>query len=331
MLSVLDLATVASGASEAEAVNRSVAVAEHAERLGYARFWTAEHHSMATIASSAPDLIALRVADRTSTIRVGSGGVMLPNHSPLQVAERFLTLEAFHPGRVDLGVGRAPGADPATAAALRRADASSYPQQLAELDAYLDGSARIQAVPRGGSRPPLYLLGSSLASARLAAARGDAFAFAGHFAADLAVPAMRLYREQFTPGTLARPHAILAASVVVADSAERAEWIAGSQRLAGLDLARGVSGPLPGPEVAAARAWSERERAVVAQMTGSLVVGDQGAVHGRLQELVEATGADELMVTSTVHGYEDHVRGLELLAEAFGVQGRSVASVGSGE
>ena len=324
-LSVLDLATVADGTTEAEAVNRAVALAQSAEGLGYRRFWTAEHHSMATIASSTPDLIALRIADTTSHLRVGAGGVMLPNHSALQVAERYLTLEAFHPGRIDLGVGRAPGTDQAASAALRRSDATSYVDQLAELDAYLDGTAAeahpdVRAVPRGASRPPLFLLGSSLTSARLAAARGDAFAFAGHFSPAMAVPALRTYREHFTVGTLQRPHAILAVAALAADTDDHARWIAGATRLAAVRHARGTAGPLPSPEAAARHHWSEQDRAIADSVTTGHVVGDQGHVGDVLRALAEQTGADELMITAKLHGHDDHVRSLQLIAEAMSAQ-----------
>jgi luciferase family oxidoreductase group 1 len=320
-LSVLDLATVAEGATEADAVNRSVALAQHAERLGYTRFWTAEHHSMPMIASSTPDLIALRIADTTSRIRVGAGGVMLPNHSPLQVTERYLTLEAFHPGRIDLGVGRAPGSDASAAVALRRSDAQSYPEQLAELDAYLDGPtldsrSHVRAVPRGASRPPIYLLGSSLNSARLAAARGDAFAFAGHFSPDLAVPAMRTYREHFTPGTLQRPLAILAVAAIAADTGEHARWIAGSTRLAAVHSAHGTASALISPETASRHEWTERDLAIADSLTRSHIIGDQQHVHDALRALATETGADELMITAHIHNQGDHVRSLQLIAAA---------------
>ncbi|GAA3698887.1 LLM class flavin-dependent oxidoreductase [Arthrobacter ginkgonis] len=333
-LSVLDLATVADGATEAEAVNQAVALAQCAEEFGYQRFWTAEHHSMPTIASSAPDLIALRIADTTSHLRVGAGGVMLPNHSALQVAERYLTLEAFHPGRIDLGVGRAPGTDPATSSALRRSDAASYPDQLAELDAYLDGTAvdprsRVRAVPRGTSRPPLFLLGSSLASVRLAATRGDAFAFAGHFSPDLATPALRTYREHFTAGTLQRPHAILSVAALAAETKEHTRWIAGATRLAAVHAARGIAGPLPSPETAARHHWSEQDHTIADSLTAGHIIGDQDSVHDALQTLAKQTGADELMITANVHGHDDHVRSLQLISEAIGAQPAATSATAS--
>ncbi|XVV12579.1 LLM class flavin-dependent oxidoreductase [Actinoplanes sp. CA-131856] len=334
VLSVLDLATVTEGSTEAEAVNRSVVLAQRAEQLGYTRFWTAEHHNMPTVASSAPDLIALRIADTTTRLRVGAGGVMLPNHSPLQVAERYLTLEAFHPGRIDLGVGRAPGTDQAAAFALRRSDATPYPDQLAELDAYLDGTTTgphpfLAALPRGTSRPPIFLLGSSMASARLAAARGDGFAFAGHFSPALAVPALRAYREHFTPGALDRPYAILAVSALAADTSDRAEWLAGAQQLASVRLAHGAGGPVPNPEAAAQHRWSSQDRAIADNVRTRQVVGDQADVHRQLDMLINDTGADELMITANVHGHDDHIRSLELIAEAFGVQPAAIPALTS--
>lgn len=322
-LSVLDLATVVEGATDNQALQRSVALAQHAESLGYLRFWTAEHHNMPSIASSAPDLIAMRIADCTRRIRVGSGGVMLPNHAPLTVAERYLTLEAFHPHRVDLGVGRAPGTDGLTARALRRSDEPGYAQQLAELDAFLNRAfpadhpyARIEAVPRSQTRPALIVLGSSYASAQLAAARGYAFAFAGHFSPDLAASAMRLYREQFVPGALARPHAILALSVIAAETRERADWIARATLLAYVRFVRGQGGRVPSPEEAANYPWSSTELATAQTYAATQVIGDGADVGQRLVTMGREAGADEIMVTATIHDFEDHKRSLAIIAEA---------------
>ncbi len=322
-LSVLDFAVIGAGQSETTALQQSVELAKHAEVLGYQRFWTSEHHNMASVASTAPDLIAMRVADSTKRIKVGAGGVMLPNHAPLSVAERYLTLEAFHPDRVDLGVGRAPGTDGVTAHALRRAEASHYAQHLAELDCFINGGfpanhpyAQILAAPKGSTRPKLFILGSSLASAHLAAARGYHFGFAGHFSLDLAVAAIRSYRERFVPGATARPYAILAANVIAAETQEKAEWIARAGKLGYIRLARGRLGPLPHPEEAAAHPWSREETDAAAAFSASHIAGDAASVGQRLRALIRETGADELMINATIHGFEDRKRSLELIAEA---------------
>lgn len=322
-LSVLDFAVIGAGQSETAALHRSVELAKHAEALGYQRFWTSEHHGIASVASTVPDLIAMKVADSTSRIKVGAGGVMLPNHAPLSVAERYLTLEAFHPDRVDLGVGRAPGTDGFTAQALRRADAGHYAQHLAELDGFINGGfpanhpyGQILTVPKGPTRPKLFVLGSSLASAQLAAARGYPFGFAGHFSLDLAVPAIQTYRNRFVPGVTARPYAILAVNVIAAETREKAEWIARAGKLGYIRLARGKLDPLPHPEEAEAHPWSREETEAAMAHSASHICGDAASVGQKLRALVRDTGADELMINSTIHGFEDHKRSLEYIAGA---------------
>ncbi|MFF5365168.1 LLM class flavin-dependent oxidoreductase [Streptomyces scabiei] len=322
-LSVLDLAIVGSGSTDAEAVNRSVALAQHVERLGYRRFWTAEHHNIASVASSVPDLLALRVADATSTIRVGAGGVMLPNHSPLQVAERYLTLEAFHPGRIDLGLGRAPGTDLRTAHAVRRSDALDFGSQIDELTGFLDGTLPsghryegVRALPQGPSRPTLWILGSSMASASLAAARGERYVFAAHLAPQSVGVAVRHYRERFRPSPdLKRPYAIASAAVIAAEDDAQADRLAGSSALGFVHTMTGRLHRVPSPEEVDAYRWTEQERAVGQSYLQGQIIGGPKTVETGLTDLIEATGADELMITATVHSAADHRRSFEIVAE----------------
>ena len=325
-LSLLDLATVPSGSTHAEALRRSVRTARHAERLGFHRFWVAEHHNMPQIASSAPDLLMAHAACGTSSIRIGSGGVMLPNHSPLVVAERFAMLEALHPGRIDLGIGRAPGTDPRTAAALRRdtsaLTAEGFLEQLEDVRGHISGfpdghpKAGLRAVPGGPElMPPMWLLGSSDFSAQVAAALGQRFAFAHHFASANTVPAMRLYRERFRPsGDLPRPYAMVTVTVICADTDEEAERQSLSLQLAIVRLRQGRPAELASPDEAAAHDWSDLERRHAASFLADQVVGSPATVRRKLTELVERTDAQEVMVSGQLHDEEAHLHGLELLA-----------------
>ena len=325
-LSVLDLATVAKGASPAQALADTTRLAGVAESLGYHRMWVAEHHGMPAVASSAPAVLVSHLADATTTLRVGAGGVMLPNHAPLVVAEQFATLEALHPGRIDLGLGRAPGTDPVTARALRRnADvgAERFPQDVVELITYLvdgDGPATQPApVPGRGYLPQVWLLGSSTFSAQLAGLLGLPFSFAFHFAPALVDEAVALYRSNFrTTGLLERPHVMVAASVLCADSDEEARWLAGPSALTMLQLRTGTLGPVVSPEEAGAYPYTDRERAVVAEATADHAIGDPDTVHRRLSALVERTGADELMLSTRAHSFEARARSLTLVAERWG-------------
>jgi len=334
-LSVLDLCPVPTGASAGEALRRSVDLARHAERWGFTRHWVAEHHSMPGIASSAPAVLAGQIAAATSTIRVGSGGVMLPNHAPLTVAEQFGTLEAMHPGRIDLGIGRAPGTDRATARALRRSaeglPAVGFAGQLAELRAYFAGRAAVgraaeggsaspvRAIPAEGNEPALWLLGSTGYSAELAGRLGLPFAFAYHFSAANARPALALYRRVFTPSArLAEPYCLISVSVLCAEDAAAAQWRHGSSRLSMLRLRAGRPSTLPSPEEAAGRSYSEAELTVIAEATGSDVVGDSGTVIESLGRLIASTGADELMVSTSTFAHADRLASYELLARAGG-------------
>jgi luciferase family oxidoreductase group 1 len=319
-LSVLDLAPVAAGSTSAQALRNTIELAKHVEALGYIRFWLAEHHNMPGIASSAPAVLIGQVAAATSTIKVGSGGVMLPNHPPLVVAEQFGMLTALYPDRIDLGLGRAPGTDPRTAMALRRSteplSADDFPEQLAELIGYFGGSeSQIQAVPAAGNQPPVFLLGSSGYSAQLAGMLGLPFAFAHHFSARNTLPAVELYRRSFHPSdVLAQPYVLIAAAVVAAEDDERAEFLSGSMGLSFVKLRSGRPGLLPTPEEAAAYPYTDFDRAVLADRQASQIVGGPDTVRKGVEELVAATGADELMVTTMVHDPAARLRSYELLA-----------------
>ncbi len=331
-LSVLDLSTVAKGSSPARALRESVALAEAVERLGYSRVWVAEHHAMPAVASSAPAVLIAHLAMATSTIRVGSGGVMLPNHAPLVIAEQFGTLEALHPGRIDLGIGRAPGSDQRTARALRRTadlDAAHFPEDLIEMIGYFtghlpDGGPTLPAQPAVGYLPEIWLLGSSLFSAQLAGLLGLPFSFANHFSPKMTDPAVARYREVFRPsGILAEPHLMVAASVLCAPTEEEARWLAGPSALAYLQLRTNRLGPLPSPEEAAAYNYSPIEREVVEENAASHIIGDPDQVRQGLSDLQERTGADELIISSRAFSFEDRVQSATLVAEAWGLEGPS--------
>jgi luciferase family oxidoreductase group 1 len=327
-LSVLDLVPVGEGSNPSAALAASLRLAREVERLGYHRYWVAEHHNMPGIASSSPAVLLARVAGETSTIRLGSGGVMLPNHAPLVIAEQFGMLEALAPGRIDLGIGRAPGTDQVTMHALRRgargSDPDDLPRLLAELVAFFNGTFpethpyhRIRATPGLGYQPALWLLGSSDYSAHLAGQLGLPFSFAHHFAAANTVPAVEVYRRAFRPSpTLAEPCVMLGVAVVCADTTDRARWLAASGSLAFLRLRQGRPGLYPTPEEAAGYTFTPSERETVRAWRTSQVVGDPDTVRGGLEDLVHRTGADELMVTTMVHGPDDRLRSYRLLAEA---------------
>ncbi len=333
-LSVLDLAGVADNATHGEALTASIELAKTAERLGYHRHWVAEHHNIPGVASSAPGVLAATLAAHTETIRVGAGGVMLPNHAPLVVVEQFGMLEALYPGRIDLGIGRAPGTDQITAAALRRRvdplSDSEFPQALAELFAYFDGEgfpeghpfSHINAVPGRGDKPAIWLLGSSDYSATLAGRLGLPFSFAHHFSPRNTVEAMRLYRQSFQPsGTLEQPHAMVAVAVVCASDDERARYLAGPSRLSMARLRTGMPTRLPSPEEAAAHEYSPGEQSAVGSLSGSAVIGSPDTVREGLTDLLARTGADELILTTMVYDPADRIRSFELVAELAGLTG----------
>ena len=321
-LSVLDLAPVPSGSSASDVLQRVTDLAQLADRLGYARVWFAEHHGMPSIASSSPELLIAHAAGATEQIRVGSGGVMLPNHVPLQVAERFHTLEALHPGRIDLGIGRAPGTDPLTSRALRSFDASQFPQQLAELQGLSAGTLTedhpfrdVRVVPGDVALPPIWILGSSGASARFAGQQGLGYAFATHFSPAPAAPALEAYREHFEPSErFPEPHAILAVSAVVAETGARAEHLAKTLDLTRVRLQRQEHAPLPSPEEAQAYDYSPQEEAVASKYRDLQIIGTPKAVRADIAARVEKTGADEVMVTSLIHDHAERLHSYELLA-----------------
>jgi len=339
-LSVLDLSPVDTGTSSREALQNTLRLAQLADRLGYTRYWVAEHHNSSMTASSTPELLIGYIAQATEHIRVGSGGMMLPNHSSLKVAETFRLLEAMHPGRIDLGIGRAPGTDPKTALALRGSKethgSDDFLGQLMELFAFVGEHGgfpdmhpfkAVRAVPTDVVLPPVWLLGSSDYSAQAAAALGLGFAFAHHINPALAVPAIHLYRTTFKRSErLQQSRVILTTSVVCADTDERAEELATSMGLAWVRLVSGRSGPLPSPEEAKAYPYTAAEQAIVRDYRSRQTVGTPAAVRKRLLELQEQTGADELMITAMMYGYENRARTYELLAEAFELQSATVSS-----
>jgi luciferase family oxidoreductase group 1 len=320
--SVLDLAVVGSGSTPGAALSGTIELARRTEQLGYQRFWVAEHHNMPGIASSAPPVLIAHLAAATRSMRVGSGGVMLPNHAPLVVAEQFGMLEALHPGRIDLGIGRAPGTDPVTAQALRRtANALSvddFPEEFAALVGYFSSAndRGVHAVPALGNKPDVWLLGSSGYSAQVAGMLGLPFAFAHHFSATNTLPALALYREQFRPSArLTEPYAMVCASVVAARDDERARYLAGPGGLSFLQLRQGRPGLMPTPAQAAGYDYNEMERAFVADRFANQIIGGPDTVFKGITSLLEQTQADELMVTTMVHDPSDARRSHELVAE----------------
>jgi luciferase family oxidoreductase group 1 len=328
-LSILDLSPVAEGSNAAQALRNTLDLARLADRLGFTRYWVAEHHNLPAIASASPDIMIGQIAAITTHMRIGSGGVMLPNHAPLMVAERFKLLEALFPGRIDLGLGRAPGTDPATSYALRRR------QGISEEDDFLDRFNElmlletrgfpaghpfhtVRAMPSDVPLPPIYLLGSSDYSAQLAGHIGAAFAFAHHFAHFDAVEAMRLYRDNFRPSpSHEEPYAIIATHVVCADSDAEAERLAGTVDLNIVRRAKGEYLPLASPEHAAAYDYTPVDRARIAQNRTRMAVGAPPTVKARLMPLIEATQADELMVTTMIFDHAARKHSYELLAQIF--------------
>lgn len=320
-LSVLDLVPIAAGSTPTEALAASTALARRADALGLTRYWVAEHHGMPGIASSSPAVLIAHLAAATSRIRVGSGGVMLPNHQPLVVAEQFGTLDALHPGRIDLGIGRAPGTDARTARALRRGtealDADEFPRQLGELMAYFRGEGPVIAVPAHGQQPALWLLGSSGYSAQVAGLLGLPFAFAHHFSGENTDAALALYRSTFRPSAvLSEPYAMICAAVLAAETDAEARRLSLPSALQFLRLRSGNPGLLPTPEEAAAYPYSPVERAFVEQRMAGQVIGDGRTVRDGVHALVERTGVQELMVTTSAHDPADRVRSYEILVDA---------------
>jgi luciferase family oxidoreductase group 1 len=323
--SVLDLAPIPQGRTAADAFRNSLDLARHAERWGYHRYWLAEHHNMPGIASAATAVVIGHIAAGTSRIRVGAGGIMLPNHSPLVVAEQFGTLESLFPDRIDLGIGRAPGTDPRTAMALRRqtVDADeTFPRDLAELQRYFAPAAPgqpVRAVPGAGLTVPIWLLGSSLFSAELAAALGLRFAFASHFAPDYLLQAIELYRSRFRPSdALVEPYVMAGIAVFAADTDAEARRLFTSAQLQFLNLRRGMPGQLPPPIDSFEAVAAPAERAGVDHVMRYAAVGSPDTVAERVRAFVELTHVDELIVTSQIYDHAARLRSYELLAETRG-------------
>jgi luciferase family oxidoreductase group 1 len=323
VLSILELAPVGQGSTPAAALATAVDLARLGERLGYRRVWVAEHHNMPGIASSSPPVLIAHLAAATTTIRVGAGGVMLPNHAALAVAEQFGMLEALHPGRIDLGLGRAPGTDPITAAALRRTDspfgADEFPEQLRDLLRFFDGThPHITAVPGRGYRPAMWMLGSSDYSAQVAGALGMPFSFAHHFASHNTDAALAIYRSEFRASReLQEPYSMIGVPVICAETTERAKWLAGPSALSFVRLRQGRPQQLATPEAAAEYVFTPMERELIRTWTAPLIVGDPNEVREQLEALAARTGVDELMITTMVHGPADRLRSYELVAEAW--------------
>jgi luciferase family oxidoreductase group 1 len=319
--SVLDLAPVKAGSTISDAFRETLELARHAEVLGYRRFWLAEHHNMPGIASAATAVLIGHVAGGTSSLRVGSGGVMLPNHAPLVIAEQFGTLEALYPGRIDLGLGRAPGTDQLTMRALRRTLAHAgddFPGDVAELLAYF-APARpgqsVRAVPGAGLGVPVWLLGSSLYSAQLAARMGLPFSFASHFAPDYLTPALEIYRDEFRPSDqLAEPYAMPCINVFAAGTDEEARRLFTSAQQAFVNLRRGELGPLPPPVESMEGRWSESERAGVAHALHYSAVGSPETVRRWLESFFELTRPDEVMISAQIYDRAARLRSFEIVA-----------------
>ena len=326
ILSVLDLAPVVLGSSPSEALANSLELVRHAERLGYHRYWVAEHHNMPGIASSSPPVLIAHLAAGTSTIRLGSGGVMLPNHAPLVVAEQFGMLEALHPGRIDLGIGRAPGTDPVTAHALRRSaegiSADEFPRQLGELLAFFNGTfaethpySKITATPGLGYQPAIWLLGSSDYGAEVAGLLGLPYSFAHHFAAGNTEAALDVYRRAFRPSdALAAPYASIGVSVIVGEDDAHADWLAGPSRLSFVRRRTGKPSRLSTPEEAAGYQYTPMESQLLRSREFASIVGGPDKVRRELEALAQRTGVQEILVLTSVHGQADRLASYERLA-----------------
>jgi luciferase family oxidoreductase group 1 len=320
--SVLDLSPITQGSNAAQSFRNSLSLAQHAERLGFQRYWLAEHHNMPGIASAATSVVIGHVAAGTATIRVGAGGVMLPNHSPLVIAEQFGTLESLFPGRIDLGLGRAPGSDQNTARALRRnlaSDADAFPQDVLELMAYFqpqEPGQLVTAVPGNGLNVPLWILGSSLFGAQLAAALGLPFAFASHFAPAAMMQAIAIYRAQFRPSAqLEQPYVMLGFNVYAADTDEEARILATSMQQAFVNLRSGRPAPLPPPDAGYMERLGAPEKALLEQVRSCSATGAPDTIHAGLKAFIERTGADELMITSAMFDHAARLRSYAITAE----------------
>ncbi|MFC5458934.1 LLM class flavin-dependent oxidoreductase [Massilia niabensis] len=321
-LSILELGRVRQGSDRRTALDDARTLAQHAERLGYRRIWVAEHHNSPAVTTAATSIVIAHIAAGTSSIRVGAGGIMLPNHAPYVIAEQFGTLETLFPGRIDLGLGRAPGTDQNTLRALRRspANAENFPQDVRELQAFLapDGAVQgIEAVPGSDTAVPLWILGSSLFGAQLAAAMGLPFGFASHFAPQALHQALALYRSGFKPSAqLDKPYALVGVNVIAADTHEEARHLATSQQMSFADMFRGVRGLLQPPIEDIEAYWTPHEKYQAGQMLACSVIGSRETVRSGLTGLVKKTRADELMIVSDVFDSAKRLRSLELIAQA---------------
>ncbi|AWB44548.1 LLM class flavin-dependent oxidoreductase [Paenibacillus sp. CAA11] len=321
-LSVLDLAPIIEGSTAADALKNSLDLIRHAERWGYHRYWVAEHHNMPGIASSATSVVIGYLAAGTSTIRVGAGGIMLPNHAPLVIAEQFGTLESLYPGRIDLGLGRAPGSDRRTTLALRREinSGEDFPELLQELRNFFDPTATsyhapVRAVPGEGLNIPIWLLGSSDFSARLAAELGLPFAFAGHFSPDYMDRALTVYRSAFKPSeVLDKPYAMVGVNAIAADTDEEADWLATTMEQQFLNIIRGRTGMIQ-PPVDLEGKWSEYEKSAVHKQLSSMIKGGPAKVRTQLQQFLDRTGADELILTSMIYDHKARLHSYEIIGE----------------
>jgi luciferase family oxidoreductase group 1 len=319
--SILDLAPINEGSDASHSFRNSLELAQHGERWGYQRFWLAEHHGMPGIASAATSILICHVASQTSRIRVGAGGIMLPNHSPLVIAEQFGTLESLFPGRIDLGLGRAPGSDHVTARALRRnlaSDADEFPQDVVELMDYFADSPRrqVRAVPGAGLNVPVWILGSSLFGAQLAAALGLPYAFASHFAPQMMMQAIDIYRATFRPSAqLDKPYVMLGFNVFAADSDEEAQYLATSMQQAFVNLRSGRPTRLQPPVAGYLEQLGPGERAMLDQVLSCTAIGARETVAAQLKDFIARTGADELMITSQIFEHDKRLRSYEITAD----------------
>ena len=318
--SILDLAPVVEGGDAGQALRCSLDLAQHAERWGYRRFWVAEHHGMPGVASAATAVVLSHIASGTKSIRVGAGGIMLPNHAPLVIAEQFGTLESLYPGRIDLGLGRAPGTDPLTSRALRRTltgDVDAFPQDVMELQSYFGAHqpGRVLAVPGAGLNVPLWILGSSLYGAELAAALGLPYAFASHFAPAQLMQAIDVYRSEFRPSAqLQKPYVMVGVNVLAADTDEEARHLATSVEQAIVNLRTGRPGRLPPPSDHLR--WGFQERAILDQVLSCSAIGSQKAVGQWLEQFAKRTGADELIIAAQMFDHAARLRSYELTARS---------------
>ncbi|MGL4810765.1 MAG: LLM class flavin-dependent oxidoreductase [Beijerinckiaceae bacterium] len=325
-LSILDLAPINAGETPADALRKSIDLAQHAERLGYARYWVAEHHNMTGIASAATAVVIGALAAHTRTLRVGAGGIMLPNHSPLVIAEQFGTLASLYPGRIDLGLGRAPGTDQLTVRALRRTgmDANDFPQDVLELQALLGDpqpGQRIHAVPGEGTHVPLWILGSSLYGAQVAAEFGLPYAFASHFAPDALMDALAVYRDRFKPSAqCAKPYAVVGCNVICAETDAEAARLFTSLQMRFTNMVRGTRGKLEPPIDDIETYWSPAEKMHAQRMLSCSFVGSPATVRERLNAFARETGADELIVAAAIFDHAARKRSYELLKRAMGEQ-----------